>query len=178
MSYPRYRGDGAVIDRPDQSIPDADGAVRSSWMAGRNARLTESFDAIVPIPMTRELRHKRLHIATVAKASRGRSECDAMRGTCQRSFAVSDTQRQGTEAATSVRGATKQNARLRAGVAVEAGTSEYLVAGARSGQYRGASIRVPMTGFRSELPGYTDGGARNATTEAPAESPAATLRTA
>ena len=78
MSYPRYRGDGAVIDRPDQSIPIADGGARSSWMACWNNPLMEPFDAIVAIPMTRELRHKRLHIATVAKASRGWSECDAM----------------------------------------------------------------------------------------------------
>ena len=48
-----------------------------------------------------------------------------------------------------------------------------VVAGARSGQYRGASIRVPMTGFRSELPGYTEGGPGNAATEAPTEFPVA-----
>ena len=72
MSYPRYRGDGAVIVRQDQSIPDTDGPARSSWMAHWYNRLKESFDAIVPIPMTRELRHKRLHIAAVVKASRGR----------------------------------------------------------------------------------------------------------
>ena len=48
-----------------------------------------------------------------------------------------------------------------------------VVAGARSGQYRGASIRVPMTGFRSELPGYNEGGAGNAATEAPTEFPVA-----
>ena len=48
-----------------------------------------------------------------------------------------------------------------------------VVAGVRSGQYRGASIRVPLTGFRSELPGYAEHGAGNTATEVPGEAPVA-----
>ena len=83
------------IDKTSR-FPDADGAARSSWTTRRNNRLTESFDEIVPIPMTHEFRHKRLHIATVVKASRG--GVTAMRWIGQRSFAVSDKKRRGCEA--------------------------------------------------------------------------------
>ena len=124
MSYPRYRGDGAVIDRPDQSIPIADGGARSSWMACWNNPLMEPFDAIVAIPMTRELRHKRLHIATVVKASRGRHgpRCD---GSANDHSPCPTRSGKASTAPTSTPDATKQNAHSKVGVAVEAGASVF-----------------------------------------------------
>lgn len=70
MSYPRYRADGAVIGRQDQSVLTADGRRRSSCAAGWRSGATPSFDAIVAIAPSRRLGHKHLHISNPGRPTR------------------------------------------------------------------------------------------------------------
>ena len=90
--------------------------------AGRDGRSAESVDTNLAIAWPR---HKHLHIASIAASSGA-----------QRDASTSEHRRSPEKGPRHARVsfarmiATKQNAHSKVGVAVEAGTSEYLVAGA------------------------------------------------